>query len=60
MFEADTGALDIKKTIQVDTRQTIAFVSMRIETGVIYDGIRLYDEEMNYIVDHTWNEMPSS
>ena len=59
MFEADTTTSDVERTIQVDTEREIAYLSMRIDSGVKFDGIRLYDEAMNYIVDVTWNSWPS-
>ena len=59
MFEADTATSDVERSIQVDTDREIAYLSMRIDSGVKFDGIRLYDGAMNYIVDVTWNSYTS-
>ena len=53
MFEADTATSDIEKSIAIDGE--IRYIRMRVDDGVMFDGIRLLDEEMNYIVDVTWN-----
>ena len=31
-------------------------MSMRIDSGVKFDGLRLYDEFANFIIDVTWNK----
>ena len=59
MFEADTATSDVERSVQVDTDREIAYMSMRIDSGVKFDGIRLYDEFANFIVDVTWNKWAS-
>ena len=55
MFEADTATSDVERTVQVDTEREIAYMSMRMDSGVKFDGMRLYDESANFILDVTWN-----
>ena len=56
MFEADTATSDVERSVQVDTGREIVYMSMRIDSGVKFDGIRLYDESANFIIDLTWNK----
>ena len=41
-------------TITIDTSRTIRYVSMRMYAVTKYGGIRLFDDQMDYIVDETW------
>ena len=59
MFKADTATSDVERSIQVDADREIAYISMRIDSGVKFDGIRLYDKFANFIVDVTWNKWTS-
>ena len=40
----------------MDTARRIKSVSLLIYTGVYYEGIRLFDDQGNTIVDEKWNE----
>ena len=42
--------------IEVDTTERVRYISMRMRRGRYYTGIRLYTDDMDYIVDKTWDE----
>ena len=46
------------KSLSIDTTKKIAYVALRMQDMKI-DGIQLYDESLNYILDYTWSQNPN-
>ena len=45
------------KTIDIDTSKTIARICMKVSDGSYINGLRLVDDNGNYIVDVNWDEI---
>ena len=59
MYATDSSATDTLKTIHINSVRQIGYLSVKIDDGIKFDGLRLYDKQMTYIADVTWNSMPS-
>ena len=57
LFETSATYWDELKNVEVDTTRTIRYISLRFNS-VAYEGLRLYDEQKDYILDLTWHESP--
>ena len=40
--------------VKIDTTKTIRYISVKVRAGVLYDGIRFFDEKMESILDVEW------
>ena len=49
---------DLRK-YEIDTSERVRYVSMRMKGGRYYTGIRLYNDDMDFILDETWNDINS-
>ena len=56
LFQTKNAQDNEVKSILVDTTKQIRSISLLIYTGVYYEGIRLFDEQGNAVVDVQWNE----
>ena len=57
MFESKAADLDEMYTTEIDTTRTVRYISWRYNS-VAYEGLRLYDEKKDYILDLTWHQSP--
>ena len=44
-------------TVTIDQAKPIRYISLQFN-GIAYEGLRLLDSEMNYILDLTWHLSP--
>ena len=56
MIEAENAVGDEVKTIEIDALRIIGAISMKTVYSRNIEGLRLYDEEMELIIDVTWDE----
>ena len=57
LFESDAAQWDKLYTKEIDTTRTIRYISLRFN-DVAYEGLRLYDESKDFILDLTWHLSP--
>ena len=50
-FIETEGASETYVYADIDSSRTIRYISLLVNGGIAYEGIRLYDEEMDYILN---------
>ena len=55
LLESDNANTEVLKEIEIDPSRTIRAISMLLYYGRNIEGLRFYDNEMNFIIDITWD-----
>ena len=57
LFQSTAAEWDELNKVELDATRTVRYISLRFNS-VAYEGLRLYDEAEDYILDLTWHQSP--